>query len=411
MRILIIASYYIPDGGPAGQLYRLLCDALVKRGHQVTVLTSVPHYPSGRIPEEYLKKKTYRTRENGVEIIRVWLPSVDRANLPSRALQFIAFQLNTVLAGMSLKYDIVLSHSPALESLIPFIYFSIIRNKPSVYSVHDVYPDVGIKLGIFRSRFVINIVEWMEKICLLNSKRIRILSSSFYKGLNNLNINQKKIELIYDWVDTDAISQLPKENQFSLEYKLNSSFVVAYIGNLGLVQGLDSILESAKLLISQEHIRFVFIGDGSNKTHLLEKINLMHLDNVQFIPYQPIERMSEVFASADLVLVSLSKGTSFGALPSKTYSIMASGKPIIGCLDEGSEARELIERAKAGICIDPEEPEQLAEAITKLKNDPKSQKEFGRNGREYVEKYHSPEKAAIEFEKLFLEIVNNKTNG
>ncbi len=405
MKILIIASYYIPDGGPAGQLYKLLCEALSQRGHQVTVLTSVPHYPSGRVPKEFRGKWIFRTTENGVNVVRVSLPSVNRSNLLARMVQFISFQLNAIIACFWEKYDVVLTHSPAIESLFPYIYYSILRRKPAIYSVHDVYPDVGIKLGIFRNKLVINAVATMEQVCLNNSAKVRILSSSFLAGLQKLNVNQDKIALIYDWVDTDAIRPLPKINMFSQEFGLTNSFIVAYAGNLGLVQGLDTILDAAKILLSNKEITFVFVGDGSNRIQLFEKAKRLELSNVLFIPYQPIERMSEVLSSVDVVLVSLSKGTGFGALPSKTYSIMASGRPIIACLDPGSEAWDLVERSKAGICIEPENPEQLANAIMKLKSDVQLRNEYGENGRKYVEMNHSPEKAAEQFEALFLDCI------
>jgi colanic acid biosynthesis glycosyl transferase WcaI len=168
---------------------------------------------------------------------------------------------------------------------------------------------------------------------------------------------------------------------------------------------LESVLDAATILRDCDNIRFVFVGDGSARENLKRKAQRLALPNVQFVPYQPRERMPEVLASADVSLVTLRKGTGFGALPSKVYSILASSRPIIVSLDAGSDAWDLVERAGAGLCIPPEDPARLAESVQQLREEPRTRERLGKSGREYVLTIHSPEHAAQAFEALLEEAI------
>ena len=408
MRVLIITAYYSPDGGPAAPLFTMLCEGLAKRGHEVTALTAVPHYPTGIIPPTFRTRKVRTTLENGVRVIRVPLPSVDRSKLAPRLFQFLAFQISSAIAGLKLDCDAFITHSPALEVWLPFFAQARMKHKPAIYSVHDVYPGVGIRLGIFTHRAVIRGVSALEKFCLMSARRIRVLSKSFRMELIESGVPDSRIELIYDWVDLGKIKPLSRANSLLAEFDLSGKFVLLYAGNFGLVQGLESVLDAAQMLLKEPEIVFVFIGDGAGRTGLVEKVQRLGLENVRFFPYQPRERMPEVFSLADVCLVTLKKGAGYGALPSKTYSIMASGRPVLASLDPGCDAWDLIERSGGGLCVPPESPDALAQAILQLKGDEEGRKRYGVNGRQYVEKFHSAEYASEAFERLLLEVVDHR---
>src|SRR5512147_713329 len=148
MKILIISYHYLPDLGPSAPLLTMLCENLVKLGHQVTILTTVPHYPSGRVPPEFRGRGRLwrRSVENGVNVVRVTLPSVDRSKLSQRMLQFLCFQVGATLAGMGKRYDVAMVGTPALAVWLPMAVLAVLPHIPAVYSVHDVYPGVGITL-------------------------------------------------------------------------------------------------------------------------------------------------------------------------------------------------------------------------------------------------------------------------
>lgn len=382
----------------------MLCEGLARRGHEVTALTAVPHYPSGRIPEEFRGSRVRRGDENGVHVIRVPLPSVDRSKLASRLYQFLAFQVNATLAARDITCDVFLTHSPALEVWLPFVLFSSLRRKPAIYSVHDVYPYVGIRSGIFRNGGVIRLVAALERTCLKRANQVRILSKSFIPQLKEMGVAEAGMTLLYDWVDVDAIKPMCRDNSFAIENRLGDSFRVLYSGNLGHIQGLDSVLDTARLLADHPEICVLVVGDGSRRVELQEKARKLNLQNVRFIPYQPRERVPEVYATADVSLISLRKGTATWNLPSKVYSIMASGRPVLASVDEGSDTWDLIQRSQSGMCVPADSPEELAKAILFLKENPGLRKDFSEHAREYVTKFHSPEIAAEQFERLFAEV-------
>jgi len=397
---MVAVPHYRPDGGPSAPLFTSLCEGLAQRGHQVTVLTSVPHYPSGQVPREWRGKLRISGEENGVHVIRVALPSVNRRSFVRRMFQFLSYQVGVVLAGWNQEYDVYLTVTAALQVWLPFVLLSALRHKPAVYSVHDVYPDAGISLGIFRHKPVVRLVTYLEDYCLKHSAKVRVLSQSFIPGLVNRGVPESKIRLIYDWVNTDMFKPLPRDNPFAVEHGLVDDFVILYAGNLGPLQSLDSALDAANLLREHGDIRFVFVGDGSARQALEEKATSLKLPNVEFLGYKPFERMPEILATSDVCLVSLIKGSGFGALPSKSYGIFASGRPVLASIDEGCEAWNLVQRANAGLCIPPEDPSLMAEAILTLKHDDNLRERLGRNGRTWAEQRHSPQAAAEEFEKL-----------
>jgi colanic acid biosynthesis glycosyl transferase WcaI len=400
MRILVITPYYLPDLGPSAPLFTMLSEGLVKHGHDVIVVTTVPHYPSGKVDASFQGKWIYRSLERGVKISRVWLPSVNRSKYAFRLLQFLCYQIGAVRAEFNQKYDVVITANPALWTWLPFFYYVCLRNKPSVFSVHDVYPDVGVTLGVFHNRFVIVIVAGLERYCLKHSRIVRILSESFRIGLRNLGTPESKMALVYDWVDTELIRPLSRDNQFAQTYGLEDRFVVLYAGNIGLSQGLEIVLAAAEQLSVKPDVQFLFVGDGPGREQLIRQVALCKLTNVQFVPFQSRNNLPEVLGSADVSLVVLRKGIGSGSLPSKTFSILASGRPIIASVDKHSETWDLIQKAQAGLCIEPENPLELVRAILKLKNDRDLRERLGQNGRIWAEKRHSSQSATIQFEEL-----------
>ena len=258
----------------------------------------------------------------------------------------------------------------------------------------------GESLGVFRNRGVVAAVGAWERFCLKRAKKVRILAESFLPGVRALGVPDDKVELIYDWVDTELVRPLPRDNAFAREHDLADKFVVLYAGNTGLSQGLEHVLTVAERLAAQADICFVFVGDGSGKTRLVQDAQSRHLANVMFLPFQPRSRLPEVLATADVSLVPLQHGIGSQSLPSKSFSILASGRPIIASVDEDSDLARLVQRSEAGLCVPPEDPQRLAEAVMRLHGDAELRVRLGENGRIYAERYHSPESAAEHFEQL-----------
>jgi len=400
MDILVVTIFYAPDGGPSAPLFTMLCEEMARLGHNVTVIPAVPHYPTGQVRPEFRHGWFQRNDENGVHVVRVQVPSVDRSRFGRRLLQFLAYQIGATWAGLGKRYSVILVTNPALITITPMAVLAALRRKPAVFSVHDVYPEVGVELGIFRHKIVARTVAALERFCLNQSQYVRILSTSFKPPLLAMGVPEDKLVLIYDWIDTDFVRPLPRANAFSAENGLDDSFVVLYAGNIGLSQGLEHVLHAAQTLTDRPQIRFVLVGDGAGREPLVAMAEAMHLDNVQFIPFQPRERVPEVLATADISLVSLQPQVSGRSLPSKTFSYLASGRPIIAMVDEGSDVWNLIAQARAGLCIPPADPDKLVEAILTLEASTDLRQQMANAGRAYAEQHHSHRQAAQQFVSL-----------
>ena len=405
MRILIVTPYYTPDLGPSAPMFKLLATELLLLGHKVTVISMVPHYPSGRVLPGYNGIRIKYSSEEGVEVVRIPIPSMARENFIKRMLQFGMYQIGATLAALTRDFDAVIISNPFFCSLLPFFWQAVIRRKPTIYSVYDVYPEVGIKLGIFRNELIIKIITSLERFCLLHATLVQVLSSTFKPTLISMGVADSKIVEIIPWVDTELICPMPHDNAFAEEYGLTDRFVVLYAGNIGLSQGLEHILTTAERLVNHPDIRFVFVGDGSGMQVLQSQVEQQQLVNVQFIPFQPRENLPQVLASADIQIVSLRQGIGSASLPSKVFSSMASGRPILASVDEESETWTLIQKAEAGVWVPPEDPSKLTEAILFLKQDRALRERLGQNGRMWVEKNHTPLHAAEQFEKYLLEAI------
>ena len=309
------------------------------------------------------------------------------------------------LAGVGLAYDVAFIVNPAIETGLPLIFLGWMRRKPVIFGVWDVYPEVGVWIGLFRSPIVIRMVAILEDICLHTAQYIQVLGKGFVAVLAEHKIKSEKVIVIPPWLDTGWIRPMPRKNLFSCEHGLDKKFVILYAGNLGHGQGLDIILETAQRLANDSKILFVFVGDGAAKEQLINQA--CGLSNVRFLPLQPRERLSEVLASADLSLVILKRGVGFGSLPSKTFSILSSARPVLACVDENSETWNLVKRSQSGLCVLPGDPEAIVRAILSLKEDPIRRELMGKNGRAWAEKYHSSRVAAKQFELLFNSVTEN----
>jgi colanic acid biosynthesis glycosyl transferase WcaI len=400
VRILLLTPFYAPDLGPSASLYEMLSEELVRLGHEVSVISAVPHYPSGRVPDGFRGRWARREQRNGVDVTRVWVPSVDRSRLALRLLGFLCYQVLAACAALHRRCDVVIASSPAFEIALPLFVLAFLRRLPLLYSVHEMYPEVGVALGIFRWRALIRLVDWLERRCCRRAALVRVLSEGYRKMLRAKGLPSEKLAVIWDWVDPDFIRPLPRRNSFSMRWGIEDAFVVMYAGNLGPTQGLETVLEAAELLAGETSIRFVLVGDGASRADLEKRANAKGLTNVLFAPFQPRALLPEVLASANVSLLTLKKGLGADSVPSKLYSILASSRPVVAAVDEGTDIAKLVNEAGCGLRIPPEDPEALRDAVLELRRDPEKCKWMSENGRDYVMVCGSKQWAAERFDEL-----------
>jgi len=400
MRILVLTPYYAPDLGASASLYATLCEELARLGHHVSVLCAVPHYPTGRVPAEFRGRLFQRETRNGVEVTRVRIPSLDRTKVGFRLLGFLCFQFLASWIIWRRKTDLLVASNPAFEIALPLAVRGFLRRTPFVYSVHEIYPDIGVKLGVFRNRGVIHLLRSMERLCCKSAAYIRVISEVYRTALTAAGIPTSKIVVIGDWTDTDYVHPLPRRNEFSARWGLDDCFVVLYAGNIGPTQGLENLMEAARLLAHEPKIRFVIVGDGSARDVLRHSAERACLENVVFLPFQPREILPRVLATADVSVLSLKKGFATDSVPSKLLNILASGRPVMAVVDPGSDISKIVREAHCGATVEPENPTALAATLLQLSRNEPLRKLWGENARAYVLKYGSKSVAAEKFQEL-----------
>lgn len=412
MNVLLINNYCIPEIGAASHLYYYLAKELLKRGHEVYYLTGIPRYNVNRkIYEEYKKReRVFIENEEGIKIIRVKLPYVEKNKFIRRGIEHfeIAYKMFNYARNIlkDLKIDISLVYSPPLTLYWTAGKLKKMTNIPFVLNVQDLFPQAFIDSKAIKNSILIKFFKQMEYKAYFSADLITVHSQKNKKHVEKVCGDSTKVVVLENWIDENEIKPGPKENDFSIRLKIFDKFVVSFAGNLGISQDIRVILNSAKILRDYKDIIFLIVGDGLKKGSSVKLAKEMSLQNVIFLKMQPKSEYPKILHSSDISLATLEKEVKTPVIPSKILSIMSAGIPVIATMNLDGDAPKLIERAKAGYALPAGDAKGLAEKILELYNNPDLRKKLGKNGREYVEKNLSVQVAADKYEEIFKRVIN-----
>jgi glycosyltransferase involved in cell wall biosynthesis len=366
-------------GAPQARLYEL-AERLKNMGHEITVVTAMPNYPTGRIFKEYRGKLKTTEILNGIRVIRTCLyPSKSSKTLP-RLLSHISFGISIVLLGIwgLGRQDIVLIESPPLF-LAPFalLISKITRGKP-VMMVSDIWPDIVIRMGrIDEKSLSAKIMLWLEKFSYNHSHAVALTNPGACEQIRQRFPKLKNVTVISNGVDTKLFSPLFRKEHIRTELGAGKNdFLVGYCGLHGLPQGLEVILGAADRLKEFDNIKFVMIGDGPTKNRLMLEADEKGLTNLKFYTNRPKKDMPFVLASLDISLVPLSARFP-GTMPSKIYEALASGTPVV--VAKGCEGEKLVMESNTGGCYEPGDSKSLADVLLELVGNTQLYKEMRDN--------------------------------
>lgn len=407
MNLLILCPHFAPDSAPTGEVMTSIAEELAARGHRLHVVTALPWYEHHSIEAGWRGSWVRNDEEHAGRITRVTPFPTDKRNLPARALAFAGF---TALAGANgllspTRPDAVLAMSPPLTLGLAGWAVARARRAPFVFNIQDVFPDVAVELGLITNPFVIRSASWLERFAYLRSDAVTVLSDDLRDNVVSKlgGRRPERVRVIPNFVDTERIEPGPKENSYRAEYGLEGKTVVMYAGNVGFSQSLDLLLAAAAALAHDPDIVFVINGGGSARETLRRRA--AGQPNVRFVGMQPRERLAEVLAAADIHVVPLRRGLARASVPSKMYSILAAGRPIVASVDPGTEVSSVLERAGAGVSVPPDDPEAFTKAVAQLAAAPDEAARMGANGRDFVERWASPAAVAAAYEALFEELL------
>ena len=357
----------------------------VKRGHDVTVVCGLPNHPDGIVPPKYRGHLLYRERLEGVNVMRCWLYATPNRGFLKRSIMFFTFMMSSMFFGafFSGKCDIVVATSPQMLCGFAGYVVSVLKRRPFVLEVRDLWPKQIIDLGAVRNPLLIWLLERLEMFLYRRAKAVVTVAPASRDEIVSRGIPGEKVYTITNGIDETFF--VPGDRNVPLRQTCawGDKTVVMYIGTHGLSQGLSTILSTAQLLQHRGDIRFVFVGTGAEREMLIKKARQMQLENVDFLSMQPKSRMPEFYAAADICLVPLKRRDYFRYnIPSKMFEIMACARPIV--LGVQGQAREVLEDAHGGIAVTPEDPNAYADAILKLADTPELRARFGKSGRDHV---------------------------
>lgn len=397
--ILFVTSYYPPERGAAPTQCRETAIRLVQRGHQVTVLTTLPNYPTGAVPAEYRDKSRWTEVMDGVTVVRVWSFISTNKGFFQRLLGMLSFGFLAGITGAGRvgRPDAIIVISPPLFNAIAGRMLAWRKRCPFFFNVHDLWPESAVQMGVLHNAAMIRLSEWLEWSTYRRAKEVWAVTEGIRETLIRKGLPAKKTALIPNGVDAARFHPTPRAEARAL-LGWDDRFTVVYAGTLGLAHGLHTIVEAADLLRDHPDVRFVFVGDGVVRSELMAEAAARGLENVTFLPSVPHDEMPVVLAGADVCVVSLRKLPLFqGARPSKMFECMASGRPILLAVD--GEARAIAERdAGAALYVEPENAEAMVAGILELKDHPEWARELGQHGRAYALAHLDRERIIAEIE-------------
>lgn len=397
-KLLIYAHYYWPDVASTGQILQDLAESMTDV-FDITVICAVPSY-TGIIPEQYRTKSFYEEEHNGVHIVRVSVPSFDKETKFSRIRNIVTYFFRARKMTRRLRrrgkqdYVFAISQPPILGGLLG-VYGKKKNRAKLIYNIQDFNPEQTIAVNYSRAKPMLALMMKLDKYSCKKADKVILVGRDMVKTLED-RFRDKKIPphtIINNFVDENLIHPLsPREEkvvEFKRKYGLEQKFVFMYSGNIGLYYDLENLLRVIKTFRRHEEVAFVFVGAGSLEKKLLYYKKKHVLKNVYFIPYQSKDELVYSLNAADVHFVINAKGIKGISVPSKFYGVMAVGKPAFVVLEQGSEARCVIEEAGCGVCCEPGDYESIDRIIRGFLSGEFNAEEMGRKGRTYLEAHLS----------------------
>lgn len=388
--LLIYAHYYYPDVASTGQILTELAEGLNDTFH-TTVICTVPSY-TGKISRYYRKHKYYYENINGVDVLRIRVPEFRKSFALSRILNITSYFFSAIAATFRVErqdYVFTISQPPILGGLLGVIGKKI-KHAKLIYNIQDFNPEQVQAVGFTHNKLILNTMLLLDKYSCKRADKIIVVGRDMVETLKCRFASPVPYAYINNWINEEEIVPLssahPKVEEFKEKYGLKDKFVIMYSGNIGLYYDLNNILRIIEGFREDKNVAFAFIGEGSVLEELKSYQVKKNLTNVVFIPYQQKSDLVYSLNAGDVHFVVNAKGIKGVSVPSKLYGVMAVGKPVLGILEEGSEARMIVEEAGCGISALPGDYEAITALIEKYINlkDSDEIQEMGMRGREYL---------------------------
>ncbi len=411
MKCIYLVQYFPPEKSSGANLVEDLLEGFSAHGWKTDVFTPTPtRGVTDEQRKEYARKRVEVKYDGKLTIHRMHLYREGKGFV-GRAIRYVLFSIECFWKAATVPADFIFTGSgPPTQGVVVGLAKKV-SGKKVIYNLQDIFPDSLVTSGICgENSFLMKIGHAMENFTYRNADHIITITDDMKANIVKKGVPEDKISVVRNWIDTDKVKHVPRESNILFdELKLSrDNFNVVYAGNLGKVQGVDVILKAASLMKDYSDIKFIIFGNGSEEDNLKKIVNDNHLDNVLMFPLQPIERVSEVYSMADIAVISCTPGTGGSGMPSKTWTIMAAGVPIIASFDMPSEMERTIEEAECGFCARAGDENELSEKIIRVYRDSQLKERLGRNARKYAEENVSKTEAVAKYLRTIEKVVDGE---
>lgn len=405
MKILFLSDNFPPESNaPATRLFEHAI-RWVRAGHEVTVITSAPNFPEGKLFPGY--KNSWKQVEDleGIRVVRVKTYITANEGFLKRTLDYVSFMLTSFLVGLGEnRPDVLVATSPQFFCAVGGWALAAARRVPYVFELRDLWPASIVAVGAMKKSWIIRCLEKVELFLYRRAKLIIPVTDAFREDLIARGIDGSKIHVVRNGVDLSLYEPRDKDQKFVEEYGLQNKFVAGYMGTHGMAHALEKVVAAAEILREHPEIVFFFAGAGAERAHVEELVKSKGLENVRLIPRQSKDKMPALWSICDLCLVPLRNTPVFSTvIPSKIFEAMGMGVPILMSLPEG-EATRIIETTGSGVCVRPEDPEDMAEKILELSKNAAQMVELKGKAREAAPQF-SRDESADKMVRLLAEVV------
>jgi glycosyltransferase involved in cell wall biosynthesis len=408
MRILYVSQYFPPEmGAPSARVHELSRE-WVRMGHQVSVLTGFAHHPTGKKVTSDKWRITRRESADGIDVIRSYVWATANKGVAKRMISYASFMVSAFLIG-SLRAkapDAVIATSPQLLCGLAGYLLAKRFQVPFVLEVRDLWPESILAVEAMQENVIVRVLKGLANFLYSNATKIVTVGNGYKREIHERYcVPLDAMEVVPNGIDTSLFVPQPRENEVCREFGWGDRFVVLYLGTHGMAHALHTVLSTAEQLQDHPQILFAFVGEGAEKDNLKRLAQMKGLHNVQFIDQQPKHRVPAFYAACDLGLVTLRATKLFqSVLPSKIFEYLGMAKPLMLSVD--GEARKVVEEARAGWYVPPEDSEALRDAVLRAYRNQELLAGMGTRGREYVITHYTREKLASEYIETLSRVVH-----
>ncbi len=405
MRVIFLTITFYPEPNAIHGLP--LAKALAARGFDIRVLTGFPQYPQGRIYPGYRMRPWQRETVDGIPILRVPIYPSHDTSATRRILTYLSFAFFAATIGVALigSADLVYLYDPPPTNGLASLILKLFRGTPIVHDIADMWPETVIESGMVRGertkKIVSSILGAWCRFLYRQADVVTVLSDGFKRLLIERGVPADKVKVVRNWADETTFHPLEPDRALASELGFDGRFNIVYAGNLGVYQGLDTVIKAAALIKDHPKIQVVIIGIGPKQDELKRLAAELQVDNVLFLGGRPYAEMPKINNLADVLLIHL-KDIAFlhATIPGKTQVSLATGRPVLMAVR--GDAADIVREAGAGIICEPENPEDMARAMVELFQLSKDElEEMGRRGRSYYLDNLSLDSAGKQIDEIF----------